>query len=193
MRYLVVVFFLLFSGCVFKSLPPLHFYSINSNVNVASVATSPYKNRILKVSPPLSLDTPLDYKIYFKNSNGLSGSYQNSQWQTPLYKQLQRFLIVTLEHSHIFKSVVPIESNVFEDLRLESTIYRLENEISDNTSYAVLDIELRLINMEDRALLKRKRFHYKVQAPTFDATGYIEALNIALERFANDMVAWLAK
>ena len=193
MRFFIIIIALFLSGCAMKTLPPLNLYTINENIEVPRVSNSPYKNRVLKVSAPLSLSTPLGYKIYFKYKNGDSGAYQNSQWQIPLYKQLQKFFITALSKANLFKSVVPIESSVYEDLRLESSVYTLENQIEDNISYAVVDIELRLIDMKDRSILKKRRFRYKERAPTFDAKGYINALNSALEKLANDMVIWLSR
>ncbi len=192
MRYLLLIM-LFFTGCAFKSLPPLTLYELSNDITPQSYKQSPYKQRVLKVAPPLSLDTPLDYKIYFKYDNKVSGSYQNAQWQEALYKQLQKFFIVTLQKAQIFKSVVSIESSVYEDLRLESTVYRLENEIKNNHSYAVLDIELRLINMKDRTIIKQKHFVYKELASSFDAKGYVEALNRALKNLANDMIRWIVQ
>jgi ABC-type uncharacterized transport system auxiliary subunit len=193
MRYLGLVLIFILSGCTLKTLPPLNYYSLKENITVQEIKNSPYKNRILKVAIPLSFSNPLDYKLYFNYLDGQRGAYQNSQWQTPLYKQLQKFFIVTLQKAHIFKSVVSTDSTVYEDLRLESTVYALENRIINKKSYAVLDIELRLVDMKDRSIIKQKRFTYQKSAPTFNAKGYIVALNSILEQLANDMVRWLAK
>jgi len=86
-----------------------------------------------------------------------------------------------------------MESSVFENYRLEVTVNRFKNVIENNTSYALIDIDLSLIDMDSRSIVKRKNFRYKVMANTLNAKGYADAVNRAFAKFDRDLVEWLGR
>ncbi len=194
MRVLLIFFFIfILNSCLSKKLPPLNYYQINYNFNIFEPKYSKYKNKIIKVSIPLSLTHPLDYKIYYNYGNGNSGKYINSQWEIALYKQLENKFINILNRAKIFKAVIPSQSNVFEDLRLETTIYEFENKIIDNKSYAIIDIEFRLIDMKNRDIIKQKRFKVIKEAKELNAKSYVDVLNKALDELGLKLINWIIK
>ena len=191
MRYLILILAIFFSGCGFKELKPLSYYSIKEPTSLPKV--NRYPNATLKMDYPLALNRSLDYKMAFEYDNGKSGYYQNSQWLTPLNRMIRSNIITTLNRAKVFKSVVPMESSVFENYRLEVTINNFKNVIENNTSYALIDINVSLIDMDNRSIVKRKNFRYKVMANTLNAKGYAEAVNRAFAKFDRDLVEWLGR
>ena len=192
MRLFLLAFLIFFSACSFKQLEPLKQYSLKEPT-IKPVSGSKYKDKVLKVVYPLSVGANLGYKIsylYLKNQDG--GYYLNSQYKEQLNYQITRILINTLSKSNLFKNVVPNESDVVEDLRLESTIFKIEHQIrADNSSYAILDIEFRLIDMDSMKIIKSKRFRYTKECRSTDAKGFIEALNEIFEELSYDLINWL--
>ncbi|NPA28052.1 MAG: hypothetical protein GXN91_03275 [Epsilonproteobacteria bacterium] len=189
-----IILVIFFAACSVKKLEPLKLYTLNIP-KVQKVLNSPYKNKTLKVVYPLSIGVNLGYKIsylYLKDGDG--GYYVNSQFKETLSYQLTRILLDTLSQSGLFKSVVPYDSDIIEDLRLESTVFRVEHQVrEDNSSYAVVDIEFRLVDMESREILKSKRFRYTKECKTTDAKGFIEALNEIFEELSQDLIDWLRR
>ena len=191
----VIIIFLIFflSSCAIKELEPLKEYSLKEPTTVRKVNSSIYKNKILKVEIPLSISSEVGYKIsylYLKDNEG--GYYINSQYKEPLNLQLTKILINTLSKSNLFKSVVPYNSDIIEDLKLESTIFKIEHQIkNNNSSFAIFEIEVRLIDSNSKTILKSKRFRYTKECKTTNAQGFIEAFNEILEQFSNDLINWL--
>ena len=182
------VFFL--SGCAVKEAPPLMLYTFDT-AKVALLTRSAYRHQVLEVSYPQTLREPIGDTMAFSYGGGDRGYYQNAQWTNNIGKLLQGDIIETLQQSRLFKAVVSYASTAQEDLRLESTIYDFSHHIRGVESYAVVSIGLSLIDTHTRRVIKTKRFSYREATPTVDAKGYVTATNRALERFNNDMVAWI--
>ena len=96
-----------------------------------------------------------------------------------------------MTHSRIFKAVLPYESTAGEDLRLESIVFDFSHHVRGEASFAIVSIQMNLINTDSGKLIKTKRFSYKEQTQTLDARGYVEATNRAMGRLSRDLVVWL--
>jgi len=181
---------LLLGGCSLKEAPPLNIYTLTTPKAVV-VAKSPYHNRVLKVSFPLSIQEPLSYKMTYSYGMHERGYYQNSQWSNSIGKLIQGNLIKTLQRSRLYKAVLPFQSSVPEDMRLESVVYDLCHYIRGDDSYAVVSIEFALVDMRSGKLIKSRRFTYKEPTPSVDAAGYATAVNHAMERLSIDLPLWI--
>ena len=191
-RLIVVLIALFLGGCTFKELKPITRYSIEPT-NIVTLSHSKYKDKILKVSYPISISIPLTNKIKYNYVGGDSGYYLNSKYCCNVAQLLNGYFIETLQEAKIFKSVEPFQSSVVEDLRLEIMVNRFYNKIEDNNSYAVVDISFNLIDANTNKLIKAKRFREVVKSDTLNAKGYIDALKVALNSIANSLVKWISK
>ncbi len=187
---MIIVLILFLGGCAMKEAPPLNLYTFDTG-KVTPSTYSGYRNRVIKVSYPQTLQEPISDKMAFSYGGGDRGYYQNAQWANNLGKLLQGDIIQTLQQSRLFKAVIPYASTAQEDLRLESTIYDISHHIRGEESYAVVSIGLSLIDTQTGRLVRTKRFSYREPTPTIDAKGYVAATNRALERFNQDMIRWL--
>jgi cholesterol transport system auxiliary component len=142
---------------------------------------------------PYSLKQPLSYKMAYAYSKNERGYYQNSQWSNNLGKMLQGYLIQTLQQSRLYKAVLPYESAVPEDQRLESIVYDFSHHVNGGLSHAVVSIEFALVDMHSGKLIKRRRFSYQEPTPTVDAKGYVTATNKVLEKLSWDLREWLKR
>ncbi len=185
----LILFFL--SGCAFKELKPIDRYSIEPS-NIVALNHSKYKNKILKVSYPISISIPLTDRIKYSYVNGDSGYYLNSKYCCNVAQLLNGYFIESLQKAAIFKSVVPFQSSVVEDLRLEIMVNKFYNRVDGENSYAVVDITFNLIDANRNSLIKTKRFKEVVKSNSLNAKGYIDALRVALNNIANNLIEWIA-
>ena len=185
---LTVLFFV--SGCAFKEAAPMKVYTLDAG-EVTSVASSKYRNSVLKVSYPQTLKEKMSDKMCFSYSSIDRGVYLNSEWSNAVEKLVQGSVIEILQQSRLFKAVLPYASTAGEDYRLESTIYDFSHHVRGDTSYAVVSIQFSLVDTDTGKLIKSKRFSYKESTPTVDASGYVQATNRAMHRLAHDLVLWL--
>jgi ABC-type uncharacterized transport system auxiliary subunit len=187
-KRLILIFTLFFSGCSFKKLKPITLYNLGSPKVTTSF--SKYANKTLKVSYPISTKETLGYKIKYVNNNQI-GYYLNSQWSQDLGTLLQGFVLEALNNTKAFKAALPYNSIVLEDYRLELIVEKFYNLVQNGNSYAVVEIRVNLISLDNNRVLKSKLFSYKVKANKVNAKGYIFALKKALNSFANDLVRWI--
>jgi cholesterol transport system auxiliary component len=191
MRYIVIVLgFLLLSGCSFKEAPVMKVYSIVIP-SVSPVSHAQYRNKILKVSYPIALGDKLNDNMYYSYSLSDRGSYLNSRWSNNAGRMLQGNIIQILSRARLFKVVVPFASDVNEDLRLESTVFDFSHHVRGEASYAVLSMQFTLMNAETGKLVKARRFSYKEHTTTVDAKGYAEAVNRIMAKLGRDLIRWL--
>lgn len=159
--------------------------------NVTPLSYGQYRNKILKVSYPLTLKEKLNDKMHYSYSLSDRGEYMNSRWSNDAGKLLQGSMISVLTQSNIFKVVLPFASDVEENLRMESSIFDFSHHVRGDTSYAIVSIQYTLMNAETGKLIKTKRFNYKEHTTTTDARGYVEATNKIMSRLSRDLVVWL--
>ena len=187
---LFTVVVLLSAGCAFKQAAPMKTYTIDAG-EVPKVTSAIYKDKVLKVSYPQTLKEKMTDRMSFSYSSSDRGVYQNSEWSNAVEKLVQGSVIEILQQSGMFKAVLPYASTAGEDYRLESLIYDFSHHIRGDDSYAVVSIAFSLIDTHTGKLVKTKRFSYKEETPTVDASGYVAATNVAMHRLANDLVQWL--
>ncbi len=178
------------SGCSVKEATPIKIYTLDAG-SVAPVSHSSHRGQTIKVSYPQALKDTLTNGMAYSYSASERGVYQNSQWSNNAGKLLQGNIIQILTHSRIFKAVLPYESTAGEDLRLESIVFDFSHHVRGEASFAIVSIQMNLINTDSGKLIKTKRFSYKEQTQTLDARGYVEATNRAMGRLSRDLVVWL--
>jgi len=191
MRYIVIVMgFLLLSGCSFKEAPVMKVYSLVVP-SVSPVSHAAYRNKILKVSYPIALNEKLNDNMYYSYSLSDRGAYLNSRWSNDAGRMIQGSIIQVLSKAKLFKVVVPFASDVEENLRLESTVFDFSHHVRGEASYAVVSIQFTLMNAETGKLVKARRFSYREPTATIDAKGYTDATNRIMQKLSRDLIAWL--
>lgn len=185
----LLVFFLL-SGCSLKESAPITEYTLSADP-VTPVSSSRYRNKAIKVTYPDSLKEKLSRDINYSYSLSDRGVYQNSQWVNSIPRLIQGSVIEALDQSHIFKGVLPFSSTVYEDYRLESTVYDFSHHVRGEESYAIVSIRFTLIDTSTGRMTKTRRFSYKEYTKTTDARGFVAAANVAMSQLTRDLVNWL--
>ena len=178
------------TGCSLKEAPPLSLYTLIPP-KVEPFSHSPYRNKVAKVSFPLSAKQPLTYKMAYTYGMREWGYYQNSQWANNIGKLIEGNLIQILQNSKIYRAAVPFQSSVPENYRLESVVHDFYHYVGSDDSYAVVSIEFSLVDMRSGKLVKNRRFTYREPTPSINAKGYAAAVNHAMKKLSRDILRWL--
>jgi len=157
------------------------------------VSYSKYQNRTLRVDYPKGIEESMGSKIYYQDSNLQESYYLYSQWSKSLNRILMGVLVDTLQNSNLFKRVVDYSSTAEVDLILETSIYKFEHKIEPNSSFANIEIEVRLLNANSNQVIKSKIFKYQTPCTSTDARGFIEASNRSMESFGRDLISFLQR
>jgi len=192
MRTLLIIILGIFllSACSMKEAPVMKTYTF-ALPTVTPISHGQYRNKVLKVSYPLTLKEKFNDKIYYSYSLSDRGEYMNAKWSNNAGKLLQGSMITVLTQSRLFKVVLPFASDVEEGLRIESSIFDFSHHVRGDASYAIVSIQYTLMNAETGQLIKTKMFSYKEHTTTTDARGYVEATNKIMSRLSRDLLVWL--
>jgi ABC-type uncharacterized transport system auxiliary subunit len=182
-----VMIFLMW-GC--SQSPPLQRYTLMAP-QVKTTLYKGYQKRILKISYPQAILTPMDQKMHFSYSMHDRGSYLHSQWIEESGRLLQGVLVASLDVSGRFYTVVPMESSLVEDYRLESRLFAFEHRIRDGDSRAIFSVSMTLMDSKYHRVIKTRRFFYQQPTRSTDAKGYAEATNRIMEQWIGDLLKWL--
>jgi len=190
MKVLLLATMLLLGGCSMKEAPPMKVYALVTP-SVAPVASGRYSQKILKVAYPSSLGEKLGTRMIYSYSPTDRGEYLNSRWSNELGRLLEGNIVSVLSQSRLFRVVVPFNSDIDEDLVLESTVFDFSHYVRGEASYAVVSIQFTLMDTKTGKLLKARRFSYRESTPTVNARGYVEATNRIMARLDHDLMQWL--
>jgi len=188
-KYVIVMALLMaLVGCT--QAPTMKVYSLEVP-QVHSIATSPYKYKVVKVAFPYSLREQISEKMNFSYSNSDYGTYLNSEWSNNIGKLLQGTFIDVLSTSKLFKAVLADTSTLKANYRLESNIFTFEHRVRDVHSYAVVSMQFALIDADTGKLVKSQRFSYEEPTITTNAKGYAEATNKVIIKLSQALLKWI--
>lgn len=188
-KYAIVITLLMaLVGCT--QAPTMKVYSLEVP-NIHSVSTSPYKQKVVKVSFPYSLREQISEKMNFSYSDSDYGTYLNSEWSNNIGKLLQGTFIDVLSTSKLFKAVLADTSTLKASYRLESNIFTFEHRVRNKQSYAVVSMQFALIDADTGRLVKSQRFTYNEPTSTTDAKGYAEATNRVIVKLSQNLLQWI--
>ena len=182
----VTLIVLIFAGCSGKT---IQMYTLS--VNNAPKARPVYSS--IRVDYPKGIEDTMSTRIYFSRSKLTQSYYSYSQWSKPLSRILMSNLIESLQRSGLARTVLDYASEADAEYELETTVYRFEQKIEGERSYADISIGLRLLRSRSKTLVASKRFSYRIPCPTTDARGFVEAANRAMQQLSVDMVQWLKR
>ncbi len=185
--FLLAPLILIFSGCSQKT---LHLYTLDAASSVPRVSP---RFETLRVDYPQGIENGMSDRIYFRRGDLSQSYYAQSQWAQTLNRILLANLLERLRRSGIARHVIDYASQADADYELESTVYRFEQIVEGEHSYAEISIGFRLLRSDTKKLIAQKIFTARVPCPTTDARGFVEAANNALEKLGAEMVRWLAR
>jgi cholesterol transport system auxiliary component len=141
---------------------------------------TPGKETILVGVPKAEpgFDTPLI--AYRQRPYGLD-YFVNSRWVDTPAQMLHRLIVDTLESTHGFAAVLALPNLVEGDLRLDTTIIRLQQDFTQKPSQVRLVLQATLIDIDKTRLLGSRFIEATQVAPSEDAYGGVQAANSALQ------------
>ncbi len=188
----IVVFTIIISGCTTKG-EPMVTYTIDPDMKVSQISSSPYRDSSVKVSYPTDIRGKSSSSIYYSYSDTEEGNYQNASWGSNSSQLLAYTVMRALEQGKVFGSTIDYRSVANVDYILESEVYQFYHKVRKDLSLSIVSIRFDLIDSSTSELKKSKKFSYKVATESTDAKGYVEATNKALERLSRDIVKWLGR
>lgn len=189
---ILIVSILFITGCTVKTAPMTE-YNIKTNVKVATIKSSKYADKSLKVSQAFSPNSLMSLKMNYVQGDFKEYYYNQSQWSQSPNKAVTMQMIKMLRKTALFSSVQVFKSRSKSDLILEISVEDFMQYFDKNllNSYVNIEMTLTLINSKDNSIIASKVLKSKLKSKTLDAQGGVEALNEALEDILLQSVKWL--
>jgi cholesterol transport system auxiliary component len=166
-----------------KPAPPLHTYALGSGTGKTTSGTMPATTRlVLLIEVPRALPGYAGTHMIYERMPMQPEPYANSVWiDTPAH-MLAPLLQARLAQSGDFHAVVLTPSAAKVDLRLDSTIIRLQQDFASAPSTERFGLQLTLIDEATRAVLASHTLEVNQPALTEDAAGGAFAANSAVQQ-----------
>jgi cholesterol transport system auxiliary component len=145
-------------------------------------ATVTPSQETLLISTPKAepgFDTPLI--AYQQRPYGLD-YFVNSRWVDTPAQMLHRLIVDTLAGTNGFAAVLASPTPAEGDLRLETTIIRLQQDFTQQPSQVRLVLRTALFDIDNNRLLGSRFLEATQIAPSEDAYGGVQAANDALRQ-----------
>jgi cholesterol transport system auxiliary component len=189
-----VVGFMLFSGCSTK-VPHVSEYKLSTPKKVERLSCNTSKKITLKVLDAYAKEQLMQSSMYYGVGKLHLYKYNESAWIVAPNRAITEKLILTLEGTNLFRSVVSEHSRARTDRVLEVEVedfmhYFAEDEKS---SFVHIAFRLTLIDKESSKIIASKSFEAKKDVLTQNAEGGVEALDALLDKELKESAEWLSK
>jgi cholesterol transport system auxiliary component len=182
----------LLCGCAFGGLgssPPATYDLLAPAVEKVRGAQSAQ----LMIYPPTAVKTIDTEEILVKGANGRVAYFSGVAWGDRLPRLFQARLVESLSNSGAFRAVLTNQDRVTGDYSLSIEIRDFEVEASGNTSVAVIDVYVKLVDEKNAAVVTTKRFHTRHDASSKEPSAGIQALNEANQQLVREIVTWVSR
>ena len=163
-------------------------YILDSRAAERHLPVTGVPNQVLLVAEPQAaagFDTP---RIAYTKTPFALEYYTQSNWVDTPARMLVPLLVDALERSKGFDVVLPQPTSVNGDLRLETTLIRLQQEFQPQASSRVrLTVRAKLIDIPTDHVLGTQLFEIVEPAPSEDAYGGVQAANKAVQRWLGEL------
>lgn len=147
----------------------------------------------LKVQNLLSSAALMTQTLYYGVGQYKQFAYTQAAWSDTPQKRIGDLYVALLRQMGIFQSVHSYRSNVLTDRALEIVVDDFMQYYDEEykNSHAKVGLTLTLIDTAAKKPLATKSFQARHQAPSLDAQGGVDALNVALKEVMQESTIWL--
>jgi len=114
------------------------------------------------------------------------------EWVDTPARMIAAMMETRLDASGLFGAVLMGSSDVRTDLRLDSELRSLQQNIDGNDSAVELVVKVSLVDVSSRSLLGTRTFHYKQTADGANAEAGVAAANRAADEFLTDLTGFVS-
>lgn len=202
-RLLVAGLCLALAACAVGSSPrPEHVYTLMGGTGSTAgpsdrAAAGSHGTLILRLAQvaaaPWLLRDDIYYRLAYHDASRIA-PYAEARWVSPAPRMLEALAAEALDRTRAWKAVIGPGDDAAADVTLRLQVLELVQEFtSPSQSYGVLRARATLTDARSRAVIAQHAFAYRLEAPTPDAPGGVEAESHASRRLVSDVARWCAE
>lgn len=144
----------------------------------------------LLVSQPQAAPTYQTDKMIYVKAPYQIGYFTENRWSAEPAKMLQPLIMQSLQNTNYFTVVTSTPFSGYTDLRLDTTLLKLQQNFTTNPSMVELAIDVRLVSTITQHVIAGKRFVVTVPAEN-NPGGGAQAANQAIASFLEQLNSFL--
>ncbi len=189
---LAIIMIIVLGGCSSKTGKSIDVYTLKYQAYPTENISLPKTNKILKIILPESSKEIQHNKILYAKMPQQREAYAYSRWSDTPNHMIEQFLVSHLNHSGLFRAVIPSTSQIKPQWILESNIDDFYHYFEDKSeAFSIIKIQFYLINKKDKRLIAKHHISIKIPSSTLDAKGGVQAFHLGLEKVAKELQLWL--
>ena len=171
--------------------PPPVFYSLDRATNPTARAV-PYRSMpdaapTLVVTPPYAASGFDSRRMIYVRATQKLEYFAHNEWIDTPARMLAPLIVAATTASGAFRAVVPTPSSASGDLRLDTTIIRLQQEFGSGASRVRFTLRADLVESTSRRVVAWREFDFSVDAASEDARGGATAAGLAVAAALEDL------
>jgi cholesterol transport system auxiliary component len=158
----------------------------------STVRTANAAQRVILISMPTAAPGYDSSRMVYTREAGSLESFTHSVWVDTPARMLAPLMAHALQESAAYRAVLLAPGAARADLRLDSSIVRLQQSYLQQPSQAHFSLRVTLLDNNSREVLAWHQFDITQPAPTEDASGAAAATRAAVQQATQALVLWLA-
>lgn len=190
-KSLICLFFILgLAACALNMRSPKN-YQLTAT-NEKSYASHPISTTLLVAMPLASSGYQNNDMLYLTKDYSLS-SFVLNKWDAPPSEMLQPLLTKSLQNTGYFHAVVSSPTPIRSDLRLDTSLIKLQQNFTQKPSILEMTLDAVLINSNSFQVVASRRFSVSLPTQTETPYGGVMAANEACREMMEQVSAWTVK
>jgi cholesterol transport system auxiliary component len=194
MRYILIVFSLLYLTACSTTYPAITEYRIDTDIKVPSDLTSSCKEKSLTVAQVFVKNSLMSKKMKYVVGKYQEFAYNESEWAENPNRAITDEIIASLQKAGVFATVESYKSFSRSDYTLESRVDTFTQFFSEDesSSFVKIDITFSLIDNKTAKIIASKHIVKEKKTKKADAKSGVVALNELLGESLREMSRWIA-
>lgn len=178
------------SGCFSPvKLPQKNLYTLNSAAIV--MPTKVHSTKTLLVMATQANDELSTKKMAYVNQLYQIAYFAKNSWIADPADQLSALITSTLQQTHYFKAVVTTPFVGVTNLKLNTYLYKLQQNFLTNPSREQFKLAAQLVNATTGKLIAEKTFYYNIPATSNTPYGGVVAANKAVKQMLQALTQFI--
>lgn len=178
------------ASCLSTGSPEFQRYYVLEDLGAKSATVNARASTLL-IAPTTASGFYETQDIVYSRAPGARAYYQYHGWTERPSRRMGDLLAVRLERSGLFETVAAAASGIGGGLVLNTHLIEIYHDAATAPGNVRVALTAELTDPVRRVLVARRTFSQTAPAPTYDAPGAVQALNIAVAAIFDDVLAWI--
>lgn len=147
----------------------------------------------LRLSIPMTSDTLSGSRLMVRVDDGSFQVFPGARWETQIPQLWRDWLLDAFWQDGRIDGLSISSEGLQAAVELGGMLRAFNAQYSDSRTEAVIQYDVRLVDLETRTIIASQRFEVREPAQDNSAAATVQALGAAAERLARELIDWTVK